>query len=123
MIFVCYHFRALKAIKLIFVLVNMKCKKVPLDSQEPYRITLQKLAHFAFSMQNRIHYFRWTAGLVVVTNSFLMALKRIKAVSNYSLKPNKLNEHYSLKLPKWRALFIVPTLISQITYINMRFHL
>ncbi len=28
------------------------------------------MAHFAFSMQNCIHYFRWTAVLAVVTNSF-----------------------------------------------------
>ncbi len=41
----------------------------------PFRITLQKMAHFAFSVKNCIHYFRWTAVLIVVTNSFLTALK------------------------------------------------
>ncbi len=35
-------------------------------------------AHFAFSMLNRIHYFRWTAGLIVVTNSFLTGTKNDK---------------------------------------------
>ncbi len=29
-------------------------------------------------MQNRIHYFRWTAGLIVVTNSFLTGTKNDK---------------------------------------------
>ncbi len=43
-----------------------------------FRITLHKRAHFAFSMQNRIHYFRWTAGLIVVTNSFLTGTKNDK---------------------------------------------
>ncbi len=42
------------------------------------RITLQKRADFAFSMQNRIHYFGWTAGLIVVTNSFLTGTKNDK---------------------------------------------
>ncbi len=27
------------------------------------------MAHFAFSMQNCIYYFRWTAGLIAVTKS------------------------------------------------------
>ncbi len=29
-------------------------------------------------MQNRIHYFRWTAGLIVVTSSFLTGTKNDK---------------------------------------------
>ncbi len=29
-------------------------------------------------MQNRIHYFRWTAGIIVVTNSFLTGTKNDK---------------------------------------------
>ncbi len=58
----------------------MHCKKVSL------RITLQKMAHFAFSMQNSMNYFRWTAGIIVVTNSFLTGTKREKYGSRH--------EHY-----------------------------
>ncbi len=75
MIFVGYHFRALKAIKLTFPLVNMQCKRCHWIHESPFRITLQKRANFIFSMQNRIDYSRWTAGLIVVTNSFLTGTK------------------------------------------------
>ncbi len=54
------------------------CKKCHWIVESPLRINLQKRAHFAFSMQNRIHYFRWTAGLIVVTNSFLTGIKHDK---------------------------------------------
>ncbi len=40
-------------------------------------MTLQKLAHFAFSMQNCIHYFTWTAGLLAATISVLTGTKII----------------------------------------------
>ncbi len=36
----------------------------------PLRDKFAKMAHFAFSMQNCIHYFRWAAVLIVVTKSF-----------------------------------------------------
>ncbi len=52
----------------------MYCKKVPSDSQRLfYKIwdDKSKMAHTAFSMQNCIHFFRWTAVLTVVTNAFL----------------------------------------------------
>ncbi len=75
MIFVGLHSRALKAIKLTFPLVNMWCKMCHWICESPLRITLQKRAHFAFSMQNPVHYFRWSAGLIVVTNSFLTGTK------------------------------------------------
>ncbi len=119
MIFVCYHFRALKAITLIFVLVNMKCKKVPLDSQKPYRITLQKLAHFAFSMQNRIHYFRWTAGLIVVTNSFLTGTKNDKVGSSLPLHRNhKSGKFYSFQKDKRRSMFISLVYLSALIHLH-----
>ncbi len=52
--------------------------------ESPFRITLQKRAQFAFSMQNRIHYLRWTAALIVVTKSFLTGTK---------------NDKYGIRLP------------------------
>ncbi len=36
-------------------------------------------------MQNRIHYFRWTTGLIVVTNSFLTGTKNDKYGSHAKL--------------------------------------
>ncbi len=41
-------------------------------------------------MQNRIHYLRWTAGLIVVTNSFLTGTKNDKYGNAITItKPNK----------------------------------
>ncbi len=36
------------------------------------------MAHFAFSMQNCIYYFRWTAVLITVTKSFLEETINVK---------------------------------------------
>ncbi len=46
MIFVGYHFRALKAIKLSFPLISIQCKKVPLDSQKPFQDNSAKSGPF-----------------------------------------------------------------------------
>ncbi len=61
-------------------------KKCHWIRESPFRITLQKKAHFAFSMQNCIHYFRWTVVLIVVTNSFLTDTKNDKYGSSIVIR-------------------------------------
>ncbi len=48
----------------------MHCINVLLGSQMPLCDKSVKIAHFAFSMQNCVYYFRWAAVLIVVTKSF-----------------------------------------------------
>ncbi len=49
-------------------------KKYHWIREGPFRVTLQNMAHFAFSMQNCIHYFRWAAVVTVGTKSFLKSI-------------------------------------------------
>ncbi len=49
------------------------------------RIT-EKMAHFVFTMQNGTHYFRWTAVLTVITNSFSKGNIREKYGHGFSIK-------------------------------------
>ncbi len=56
----------------------MYCKKFHGIHNFPFRINLQKMAHFALSMQNCITLILWTAALTVVSNSFLTDTKSDK---------------------------------------------
>ncbi len=64
--------------QITFPLVKMFRKMYYSIHKCSFRITLQKMTHFAFSAQNFIYYFRLTAVLIVVTKSFLGEIIIIK---------------------------------------------
>ncbi len=63
----------------------------PWRQKGPFRITLHKLTHFAFSMQNGMHYFSLTAVQTVVTNSFLTGTKIEKYGISISMRKSNLH--------------------------------